>query len=649
MIPAVDTSSQHEIRLRTSPAWLPEKFRQRPERLRVKFKPSIGERRVLRKQKFILPSKWAPKHRVVTYGPLAGSKWDPDFLPHLAGIMDAAVFPSVKQIGNCKAPQTGSSASLETLVSYFADMQPGSACIVYPDRETASKRSMDYLQDIFRQSPRLRSLLTGVDDDMSRMRVKLKTMLIYLAWAGSVTALGNISVRYLFLDEVDKYPETPSKKEADAISLVLERVRAFKFGAKVFFSSTPSVETGPIWKFLKEAQVVFDFHVPCPDCNKHQCMKFDLIKWPEGERDPLKVKDDKLARYVCAHCGVMWDDRMRDKALLGGIWHARGDGRPLKEYLLAEHPERICVHSPAWISRLVSLSECAAAFLKGCKDRNALKYFRNQICAEPWAAHEQAQDEDIVLALKDNRPAGLVPAGGVVAALVAGVDTHDTGFNYDIYAIGYGLEMETWQIRSGKVETFDALAQILFEDAYVDANGHQYHVHLAVQDAMGRRTTEVYDFARRFPGRLIPSMGHRRKQSPVTWGKIDIYPGTNKQIPGGLQLLHVDTTHFKNQFSSKIQINPSDPGAWHLNSDATRDYARQISAEYADENGIYHCLPGRANHHGDCCVYLLAGIEVLGVKFWAKPVPQETPVVVARKVETPNPYTRGQQMFGGTG
>lgn len=646
-----------EIILRGAPAWLPAKYRGRAQRLRIHLRPSNGLKRVLRKKALVLPSVWAPKNRVVTYGPLAGSLWDPLFLPHLAGIMDAFVFPSVKKLGNIKAPQTGSSALLETLLSYLADMNPGPAMLAYPDRETARKRSTDYLQDVFRLSPALKPLLTGLEDDLAGLRIKLKTMLIYLGWAGSVTSVGNVSVKYLFLDEVDKYPDTPSKKEASAVRLILERVRAFLYGSKVALSSTPSVPSGPINQFFTvEAQCVFDFCVPCLDCGQMQRMVFEQIKWPEGERDPQAIERGRLARYACLHCGSLWDDRARNQALEKGRWHERVTlaggrltmGRPLMACLEAERPEAIAFHSPAWISRLVSLSESAAAFLKGLKDLDALKYFKTQHAAEPWVLLSQVREEDRVLAYKEERPEGLVPAGGLVSCLLAGVDTQDDGFYFDIWAMGYGLELDAWQIRSGFAPTWGTLKRILFEDQYLDIDGQPYHLRLAVQDAMGHRTAEVYDFARQHPGRLVPSQGHQTKSTPFSWGKIDVYPGGNRPIPGGLQLLHLNTTYFKNQLASRFKVEPSDPGSLRFHAGVTEEYARQLCAEAPDEKGVWGLVSaGRPNHHLDSLLGVMAAAEVLGAKFWPRPAPV---VVVAQPAAVVgNPFTGGRQVFGNRG
>lgn len=624
--PSQDIRASRTIRLRTAPEWLPEKFRRRPSRLRVTFTPAPGEIRLFRRRKPVPPSQWAPANRVVTYGPLEGSRWDNSFMPHMRGIMDASFFPSVRIIGNCKAPQTGSSAGAETMIGYISDMQPGSALITYPDRETASKRSTDYLQPMFRKSPRLKRLMTGSSDDLSSMRIKLQTMLIYMGWAGSVASLGNVSARYLVGDEIDKWPEQPSAKEAPALKLFFERFRAFRYGAKCWLISTPTLTTGPIWRFLsQDAEVVFDYHINCPDCGQSQEMAFEQIRWPDDIRDPKKIEQEDLARYVCRHCGSEWNDRVREKALRTGTWHARGDGRELFAYLRAVHPSKICFHSPAWLSPLVGNSEMAAAFLRGLKNPGDMHYFDTQIRAVAHVPLRQTRKEDAIYALADDRPDFLVPGSGQVAALTASADTQDDGWYYEIRAWGWGLTQESWQIRYGFVKTREALAEVIFSAKYRDAAGLYYPVHLLVIDAMGHRTKEVYDFVRSHPGRTQAYKGGSgRKTTPQTWSTIDRYPGTNHVIPGGVRLLTADSHHYKDLLAGALKVAPDDPGAWHLlasvNDQNTQgaDYATQMCAEYVDDRGLWQCPDGKANHYWDCAVLNVIAADILQIKYWPK-------------------------------
>ena len=608
-------------KLQDNPNWLPPALRIRPEEIRFKFRFTEAERRVYKRKKIIPVSQWAERYRRVTYGPLEGQKWDNNFAPHSKGIMDASFFPSVEVIGNCKAPQTGGSSAMETCIAYAADCKPGPALIVYPDKDTATKRSMDYFQAIFKQSSRLRGLLTGLQDDMAGLRIKLLTMLIYMGWAGSPTSIGNVSAKYLVLDEVDKYPPTPNKREAGTMALARKRTTVFKYGQKTWITSTPTMESGVIWQYLKnEAEVVFDYWVLCPDCGHFLLMKFDDIDF-DGVRDPLVMDREQRARYACRECGSMWDDETRNKAARQGEWRARDDGRDMKTYLKEERPRKICFHTPAWISQSVRLSDVAVSFLKGQKSKADLKDFMTQFKAEPWTDYRQERQEENILVLKDGRKCEEVPGGGVVQALLAAVDTQDKGFWYEIRAWGWGENLESWQIREGKIPTFEALEQVLFQDTYKDSSGREYHVWKSCIDAMGHRTAEVYDFCRKHRGRILPIKGERKMPSPHSYTSIDRYPGSKKLMASTLLLYRIDTSHYKDSLASRLEIAPGDPGAWHLHSEATQAWCRQMTVEFVDEKGVWQCPAGKDNHAWDVSVYGLFLADFCRLKIRRKPDP----------------------------
>ncbi|RLB30783.1 MAG: terminase, partial [Deltaproteobacteria bacterium] len=596
-----------------SKPWVPEPARQTAGSSRV-VRFTKPERRVFRRRRKVPVSRWAERHRVVTRGPLESTKWRNATTPYLADIMDASFFPSVQTIIVVAAPQVGKSAMVDTCVGYVIDRDPGPVLYVYPDRDTAEENAKDRIIPMINTSPRLRSYLTGSADDEAAKRINLQHMQIYMAWAHSAIKLGNKSIRYVIFDEVDKYPETAGKREADPISLGEARTTTYKYSSrKIWKVSTPTIEDGPIWKaFTQEAQVIFDYHVRCPECGKRQVMEFEQIKWPEDERDPRKIELLGLAWYECKHCQARWDDYMRDMAVAKGEWRtrphetsgeAREGNRGLWPYLEAERPLKIAFHIPSWLSHFVGLAEVAAAFLRSLTDKTKLKDFRNKHQALPWLDYTQEREEDKILALRDDRPRGLVPSGGIISCLTAGVDTQDNGFWYEIRAWAYGLAAESWQIREGFVDSFEALARVLFEDSYYDADGNEYRVRFVVHDAMGHRTAEVYDFARLHRGRMLPFKGEQRMRQPWAISKLDVYPGTNKPIPGGLRLLRADVNYYKNHLAHKLEIAPADPGAWHLHSETTEEWARQMCAEYINDKGLWENPAGRANHAWDCSVY----------------------------------------------
>ncbi len=238
--------------------------------------------------------------------------------------------------------------------------------------------------------------------------------------------------------------------------------------------STPSDREGYIWQYtVKTAQVVFVYCIPCPECGEYHRASDHYIDFAE-ERDPEKIERDDIAHYVFPCCGFVGTDRARKRALNDGIWCALEDvardedgqislehkkedwqmpGRELFTYLKAEKPAKIAFHSPAIVSKLVPISEIAAAFLRGLSDPAKMHYFDNQIRAVAHVPYRQNRKEDIIRALKDDRPAGLVPGNNRVAALIAGVDTQKDSFKVVIRAFGWGLMQPSWKIMEGEVET----------------------------------------------------------------------------------------------------------------------------------------------------------------------------------------------------
>ncbi len=361
-------------------------------------------------------------------------------------------------------------------------------------------------------------------------------------------------------------------------------------------------------------------------------MQFDQIKWPKQQRDPDVVKNEKSARYECEHCKSLWSDHDRDRAVRAGHWkHLPGGwlgrknekfepGEQLYKFMWHNKPKSIGFHIPAWISPFIGLSESASAFLSSLRDKIKLRDFMNAYKAEPWRSYSVARTEDTIRALTDDRPRGLVPSGDVVAGLVSGVDTQDYDFRYQIVAVGWGLTEEVWQIREGVANTFEALEQILFHDRYTDVDGKEYLVQFVVQDAMGHRAKEVYDFARTHKGHLVAFKGEQRMNQPWQFTVIDRYPGSNKPIPGGIKLLRANVNFYKNALSRKLEIAAADPGAWHMHGEITDDWARQMTSEYVDDHGLWQQMVGRANHAWDVSVYGLIAADVIGMKFW-KPRP----------------------------
>lgn len=652
------------------PGWLhPDTARQ--VRLRVaqgvktwEFRMGRGERSVYRRRKQTRVSLWTEKHRVLHNSSIPG-KWRNAANPCLAGIMDASFHPSVQTVAIMKAPQVGGTEAAHNCVAYAIDRAPGPVLYVYPDEQTARENALDRIIPMLKASPRLSEYLTGIADDTSSMRINLRHMPVHMAWSGSPARLGNKPIRYLVMDELDKYQS--SKREASSADLAEKRVTTWRRKARIWKLSTPTIKGAGIHAAWTTAEARYLYYVVCPYCGAELLMEFDRIKWPDSVTDPVKLASRTLAWYECQHCQAQWSDADRDMALRRGTWRAEDTGMDLEADLREHSPMVIAFHIPAWISPFVSLSKIAAKALAhklAPADEDIEKDLQNNFKGEPWEKRHALRAEDSILALRDDRPRGLVPGGGQVAALMAAVDTQDNGFVYEIRAQGWGIAEETWCIREGFIPVdwevrgrpqgsqspwryhpaFDALRRVLWEDAYMDEDGVVYPVQFAIIDAMGHYTTEVYDFCAAHRGLILPYQGVRRMNVKYAYTPILRYPGTNKPFPGGLKLLRGHSTFWKDKLSTRLRVAPTDPGAWHYHGEIDDAWAKGMCAEYKDEKtGYWECPKGVANHSWDVAHYFLIAADILAIKMWEQISAEPPPPPPAQAA---NPYTGGLQMFG---
>lgn len=632
------------------PKWLPESLK-----VEVKLNGSIslscqftkGERKIYRKEKFMWPSEWAEKYRIVTNSSMPGP-WRNANTPYLAGIMDAAAYSFVNEIICRKCSQSGVTEAAINFLGYVSDRDPGSAMFVFADENTSKDNAKDRIQPMYKSSSHLQQYRTGNSDDESATRINLNHMNIYLGWASSSSRLANKPIRYLFTDEVDKpgYQKTKAQGETSGLNLAEKRMKTYKQLSrhKWWIFSTPTTEKGNISRKMEEADVIFSYSVKCPDCGATHIMEFDNIKWDGGRKaDPKVLEEKNLTWYECPSCSNRWDERKRDKAVCAGMWVDSKKGLELHTYLTKFRARKVGFQLPAWITPFSTFSEIAAKWIRGLRDPDQMKDHYNDHRAEPYTGGGQRTVEGLEK-LMDHRPPRHVPGNNIIAGLTAGVDTQDDGFFFEIRAWKWGMERDSYQVRHGFVETFSALENVLWDDKYRDAQGNEYMVHLAVQDAMGHNTAAVYDFCLKHRGLILPFQGKQRLQKPYRYSTIETFPGTNKPIPGGVQLLQANVTYYKNILARHLGILPDDPGEYRFHSETTEEWLKMLTVEYQDEHGFWQCPKGKPNHGWDCAVYAMVANDVLNMRYWEKE--EEEIIEQSNNVSTSNrPKTRRRRAW----
>lgn len=441
------------------------------------------------------------------------------------------------------------------------------------------------------------------------------------------------SIRYLVRDDFDGWE---SSKEGDHGGLLNKRTDAYGDRKKIYTNSTPTGWTtadiydpageeggSKIWaEYLTSSRGLFN--VPCPHCGKYQ-----FLEWG-GPDETFGIKftrdeDGEISDcwYQCACCQNRIDEYEKTWMLENGKWIHEFPNRKKRGFRIN------AFFSPlGW----VSWEQIAREVLDSKGDKGKAKVVCNTRFALPFKMYELIRSADQIELLKDDRPFGIVPSGVEIVGLTGAVDTQGEGkgFWFEVRAWAGGLDRESWQVRAGKVETFDAIYQIMHTDQYSTAGGKKFIVNLVVIDAMGDRTADVYDFCILNRGFILPYQGVQTMTSLWTASNQEFYPGkkkngTRRPIPGGLQLYRCNVTYFKNMLAQKLQIAPGDPGAWHMSAEMTRAWAEQMTVEIV-ENGKWINPLNRPNHAGDVSHMQLIAADILQLQHkGGKPEPTAPP------------------------
>ncbi|MCX5876617.1 MAG: phage terminase large subunit family protein [Deltaproteobacteria bacterium] len=597
------------------PAELPPHRRELLAGMPVSFSVPRPIKICLRSPEKIRVSEWAVKHRIVTEIDAFPGPWRNDLVPHAAKIMDTIGNPSVREVWMCMVERSAKTQILMNAAMSSLDQGSRSGNIFWlmPTEKDARDALGERIIPALRSCTRTARLLSDKADDTSRGVIRFRHgASLRPAWSNSPSSMASYFGRLNIADECDKFAERTSEG-TDPITLFKKRSRDDRRGSKYLFASTPGGRY--IYAGTMACQQVWVYQPRCPDCGEYVLMDYEHLVVPEAATAE-NIAGFELF-YACNACGAQWDEDRRKQAYLSGHWVAT------KGVDLAR-PETVGFHFPAFPCPTVSMQEIAGAWLKAKDGSVADKIaWANGYEAINYEAEHQDRKEDHILRLVDPAmPRGVVPRDPCCLVLL--VDTQRVGFYYQVWAYGWGRDMETWRVDHGFVEHFDHLKDIAAK-TWLDADGKEYRASAGFIDSGGgtdphqpkhSRTAEVYEFCRMHPF-FRPLKGRRDMAQPWNTTRLDYYPsrqGKKIPIPGGLTLYTINVTMAKNELAAKLQIEPSDPGAFHLHAEVGSDYAQQMCAEYQDERGYWICPRNKPNHHWDISVYGMAGAEILRIR-----------------------------------
>lgn len=546
-------------------------------------------------------SEWAEKYRMLDSKTSAmPGPWRNEKTPYLREIMDEFINYDTEEIIFCKPSQVGGTEAMQNMLGYVIQQDPSPTLIVYPTDTLAESISKNRLEPMIRASKPLRKLYN--ENESSKLELQFDGMYLSLNGANSPSALASKAIKYLFLDEVDKYPGA-SKKEADPIRLARERTKTFTNQRKIYMTSTPTLQTGHIWQALQGADIEKHYFVPCPHCGEYIELKFSNLRFPSGDDLDNSERAD-MAVYVCQECGCKITDQDRDNMIRYGEW------REVRRNTKAS--KKVAFWINTLYSPFVRFSEIVKEFLDSKDNPDLLQNFVNSWLAEPWEDTKLKTDADMVMERQTDLPQLVIPSWA--RYLTAGVDVQETCLYWTIRA--WGPYITSQNIAHGQALSFQDIESTM-NTPYLTESGEQVIVSLCLIDS-GYDADSTYDFcatnsewAMPVKGASNPMMSHF-KTSKIN--KVD-----SKAY--GMNLVLVDGDKYKDMIASRMRKD-NGKGAWMVYEGCDREYAEQVTSEHKvnEKSGsrvVQRWRPKHShidNHYLDCEVYSLAAADILGVR-----------------------------------
>ena len=544
-------------------------------------------------------SEWAEEYRILDAKSAAmPGAWSNSVTPYLVGVMDEFNNYETEEIIFCKPTQIGGTEALQNMIGYIVMQDPSPTMIVYPTDTLAKSVSENRLQPMLKATPEIKRKF---DENSSLLELQFEGMYLSLVGSNSPSGLASKPIRFLMMDEVDKYPGA-SNKEADPIKLARERTKTFH-NRKIYITSTPTLKTGHIWQAKEGADIEKHYFVPCPHCGEYIEFAFSNIRFPKDEGMSYADRAE-LAAYVCQKCGGIITDNDKHNMLRLGEWRT------------VRHNTKYARKVAFWLNTLYSpfvrWAQIAKEFLTSKDDPEEFQNFVNSWLAEPWEDTKLKTSSDLVLERQTELPALTVPSW--TKMLTAGVDVQESSLYWSIRA--WGDYLTSQNIAHGQALSFGEIDRVMNLEYYTE-EGVPFIVRLCLVDS-GDQTDEVYDFCVLHSDWALPVKGSSHAQlSHYKLSKIN----REGSSANGMTLVLVDGGKYKDMIAGRMQ-KPNGKGSWMVYEGCDEEYAQQVTAEHkvnVKKNGVVRqeWTPKHShadNHYLDTEVYALAAADILGVR-----------------------------------
>lgn len=452
---------------------------------------------------------------------------------------------------------------------------------------------------------------------------------LYINTAGSAANLAELTIRFLFIDEVDRLPPLI---EGDSVELAEARATQNERNCKFYEVSSPTLEGFSKVDDLFKMGTQETYHVPCPHCGHLHELVLANFRFSRDAQTGFMER----AWFVCPDCGCEIDERHKTFMLadepMGGqarwVAHSQGDGETVSVTMSAFY---MPVGAITWLSLARQYARARELLSRG--DHSAMQVFYNTRLGLSYRNAESTTTAQQMQERCEDYPPRTIPDAALVVTM--SVDTQRNRLEVQIEAWGPGLEH--WLLdyivlpgspadppdQPGSVwQRLDDIRRTPFPHA---SGCKPIPVSCYLIDSGGSNTQDVYNYgmARRQMGCVI-IRGSNRPNRPIissSPSKVDIDWNGDKSA-GGAELWSIGTDVAKDYLHARLSLAQG-PGAMHFHKKLEASWYEGFLSEkprvrYVNGSARREWInpPGARNEPLDLSVYNLAAAYHLGLHKW---------------------------------
>ncbi|MGU7780447.1 phage terminase large subunit family protein [Burkholderia sp. PU8-34] len=526
-------------------------------------------------------------------------RYNPNITPWVFGMHDALDDPTVQKVVCMKSAQVAwTDGVLLNYIGKRIDVDPCPMIVMFPKEAAAKDFSKEKFAPMIEVTPRLLSKLpiqSRRDKNNLWYHKTFSRGFLKFVTSNSPSAVKSTPAPVVAVEEPDD-ANTNVRDQGDSITLLEERTKSYSASRrKVIFGGTPTVDG---LSRIQQAYSTSDqrvYLVPCTDCGEEHELAWENVTWSEDTEVAHEVfgrARPGSARYTCPHCGTLWDDSMRIRAVRRGRWVATAPFHGVAGFRINE------LVSPFPGSTMAELVKKWLTAEKALRegDDTKMRSFVNNSQGRPYKYKSELPELDVLAERALPYAAFTVPAGGLLLTL--GVDVqHD---RLAIILRAWGRGEESWLVAWGEIHgnvleqqedpltggVWGALTTLLTH-AYRHENGGLLRVRATSIDSSDGSTSDaVYKYVRAAQQAGFNVMAVKGSSNvdaeifSVPKASIDSTRNNSKAAKYGLRPYMVGVSRAKDLIlENRLKLEGDGPGRMHWYREVRADYLSQLTAE----------------------------------------------------------------------